>query len=218
MNLGNKIQKIRKDNKISQEAFAEVLNVTRQTVSNWENQKNYPDIETLILISDKYNISLDVLLKGDNQMIKKMNKKIKNYKKLIIVIIMLIVTILLFVAGCYIYDRVYSRIQYYKNINTDNGAFIFTKCNYKGERIELKVIFPASANGKKWYEPFTYDASATKPTEYKVIANWAEPNTEKKVYEEIMSQMNLNVDDYKNSYDLLEDMKTYMTNIGADCD
>lgn len=71
MNLGNKIQKIRKDNKISQEAFAEVLNVTRQTVSNWENQKNYPDIETLILISDKYNISLDVLLKGDNQMIKK---------------------------------------------------------------------------------------------------------------------------------------------------
>ena len=214
MNLGNKIQKIRKDNKISQEAFAESLNVTRQTVSNWENQKNYPDIETLILISDKYNISLDVLLKGDNLMIQKMNKKIKNYKKLIIVIILLIATFILSNVGNYIY----SRIQYYKNINTDNGSFVFTKCNYEGERIQLLVKYPALANGKKWYEPFTYNASVTKPTEYRVVANWAEPNTEKKVYEDIMEQMNFNVNDYENAYNLLEDMKEYMVNIGAECD
>ena len=68
MNLGNRIIKIRKDNKMSQDALAELLNVTRQTVSNWENQKNYPDIETLIKIIVEftkdalYILILDALL------------------------------------------------------------------------------------------------------------------------------------------------------------
>ena len=61
MNLGDKLIEIRKENKMSQESFAETLGVTRQTVSNWENYKNYPDINTLIKISDKFNISLDIL-------------------------------------------------------------------------------------------------------------------------------------------------------------
>ena len=62
---------------MSQEEFAESLNVTRQTVSNWETGKNYPDIETLILISDRFSISLDILLKGDEVMIKDIDNKIK---------------------------------------------------------------------------------------------------------------------------------------------
>lgn len=106
MNLGKRIVKIRKDNKMSQEEFAEVLNVTRQTVSNWENSKNYPDIETLILISDKFNISLDILLKGDKKMIKDISKSIKNskiYKRILIIIgiialIFLIINLIWFVG------------------------------------------------------------------------------------------------------------------------
>ena len=80
MNLGNKISEIRKKNKMSQEEFAELFNVTRQTISSWENSKSYPDIETLIKISDKFNISLDILLKEDKVMIKKIDKERKNYK------------------------------------------------------------------------------------------------------------------------------------------
>ncbi len=95
MNLGNQILKIRKDNKMSQEQFAEILGVTRQTVSNWENSKNHPDIETLVDISDKFHISLDILLKGDTHMIKKMDKDIKNGKTLKIVTFILVSLILL---------------------------------------------------------------------------------------------------------------------------
>lgn len=51
MNLGDKLIKLRKDNKMSQEQFAEEIGVTRQTVSNWENYKNYPDISTIVKIS-----------------------------------------------------------------------------------------------------------------------------------------------------------------------
>ena len=52
MQLGQTIQKIRKENHLTQEEFAEIFHVTRQTVSNWENEKSYPDLLTLVAISD----------------------------------------------------------------------------------------------------------------------------------------------------------------------
>ena len=65
MRLGQTLKDIRKEYKLTQEGFAELFNVTRQTVSNWENEKSYPDLLTLIAISDKFNISLDKMLKED---------------------------------------------------------------------------------------------------------------------------------------------------------
>lgn len=54
MQLGQTIQKIRKENHLTQEEFAEIFHVTRQTVSNWENEKSYPDLLTLVAISDNF--------------------------------------------------------------------------------------------------------------------------------------------------------------------
>jgi len=98
MNLGKKLLDIRKDNKMSQEDFAEIFNVTRQTISSWENSKSYPDIETLIKISDKFNVSLDFLLKGDKEMINEMNNQIKKGKIFKLITISLII-ILIIIAG-----------------------------------------------------------------------------------------------------------------------
>ncbi len=86
MTLGNNIVKIRKDNNMSQEEFAEIFNVTRQTISNWENSKSYPDVQTLIKISNNFNISLDVLLKEDIELVKNIDVKVKEtdkYKKIL---------------------------------------------------------------------------------------------------------------------------------------
>lgn len=80
MLLKDKIVSIREENDLTQEDLAEILCVSRQTVSNWENAKCFPDIETLIMMSEKFGISLDVLLKGDRDMVKDMDKKIKNGK------------------------------------------------------------------------------------------------------------------------------------------
>ena len=76
MQLGQTIQKIRKENHLTQEEFAEIFHVTRQTVSNWENEKSYPDLLTLVAISDNFHISLDKMLKEDIKWIdaKKSNK------------------------------------------------------------------------------------------------------------------------------------------------
>ena len=82
MKLGQTILDIRKERKMTQEEFAQIFHVTRQTVSNWEKEKNYPDLETLISMSDEFNISLDVMLTEDQKMVKKLNKEITFSKRL----------------------------------------------------------------------------------------------------------------------------------------
>lgn len=77
MQLGQTIVKIRKDNGFTQEDFANKYNVTRQTVSNWENEKSYPDLLTLVKISDDFGISLDIMLKENPNMTEEMNKDMR---------------------------------------------------------------------------------------------------------------------------------------------
>ena len=61
MELNAQIKKYRSSLNLSQEELAEKLYVTRQTISNWENEKNYPDLSSLKEISNEYGISFDEL-------------------------------------------------------------------------------------------------------------------------------------------------------------
>lgn len=65
MNIGNQIKLNREKLNLSQEELAEKIYVSRQTISNWENNKNYPDINSLVLLSKTFDVSVDSLLKGD---------------------------------------------------------------------------------------------------------------------------------------------------------
>lgn len=75
MNIGNQISNIRKKQQLTQEEFGRLFHVTRQTVSNWENEKSYPDLQILIDISNQFEISLDTLLKEDSKMIRTIDKE-----------------------------------------------------------------------------------------------------------------------------------------------
>lgn len=75
MRLGKRICNIRKAHGLTQEEFANMFSVTRQAVSNWENDKAYPDLHTLVEISNQFNITLDVLLKEDEKMIESIDKE-----------------------------------------------------------------------------------------------------------------------------------------------
>ena len=66
--IGSKIKAARLEKKLTQEQVAEILGVSRQTISNWENEKSYPDIISVIKMSDCYEVSLDYLLKGEQKM------------------------------------------------------------------------------------------------------------------------------------------------------
>lgn len=80
MKLGENIQKLRKDLKLSQEQLAEKIKVTRQTVSNWELGETAPNPEQLMLLSKTLNISIDELLNNDVKSV--IVEKVSNTEKL----------------------------------------------------------------------------------------------------------------------------------------
>ena len=62
MSFGENLQTIRKNNQLSQEGLAEMLGVSRQAVSKWELGEGYPEVDKLLILSQKLNVSLDSLL------------------------------------------------------------------------------------------------------------------------------------------------------------
>ncbi|MGO2565433.1 MAG: helix-turn-helix transcriptional regulator [Brochothrix thermosphacta] len=79
-NFGEKLKMLREQTDITQEEVSQKLNVTRQSVCNWENNKNYPDLTTLVTLSQLYNISLDDLLKDENNVVKSMKTELNSYR------------------------------------------------------------------------------------------------------------------------------------------
>ncbi len=75
MELGSQIKKYRNDLSLSQDALAQKVYVSRQTISNWENDKSYPDVNSLILLSNVFNTSIDNLVKGDIEIMREKIKK-----------------------------------------------------------------------------------------------------------------------------------------------
>ena len=98
MELYEKLYELRRASGMSQEELAEKVYVTRQTVSNWETEKSYPDIHSVLLLSQVFGTTVDALLKEDiSQMKSEINQnEIKRFNKYSgIFSILLILTILL---------------------------------------------------------------------------------------------------------------------------
>ncbi len=76
MDIGKKIKKYRENQNISQEELALKIFVSRQTISNWETNKSYPDVNSLILLSNAFGVSLDEFVKGDLEEMKKEVSKV----------------------------------------------------------------------------------------------------------------------------------------------
>lgn len=91
MELSKQIRKYRKELGFSQEVLAERMFVSRQTVSSWENDKSYPDVKSLLLLSEVFHVSLDILIKGDVEQMKQVIrqddiKQMKRYSKIYVVL------------------------------------------------------------------------------------------------------------------------------------
>jgi transcriptional regulator with XRE-family HTH domain len=100
MKIGVKLKEARLRAGLTQENVAEEIQVTRQTISNWETEKSFPDIVSVIKLSTLYNISLDKLLKGDEEMIEHLEKStniVKSNQKLIIAIIANVMMLIAFI-------------------------------------------------------------------------------------------------------------------------
>lgn len=98
MEVGQRLKARRNELNFTQDYVAEELGITRQTMSNWENGRSYPDIERIIRLSEIYQLSLDELLKGDREMVKHLQENTVVNHFLKIFIAMLFVNVLLMVV------------------------------------------------------------------------------------------------------------------------
>lgn len=101
MEIGKKLKNARIEAGLTQEKAAEKIDVSRQTISNWENEKSYPDIISVIALSDLYSVSLDELLKGDQKMAEYLEEStnvVKSNKKLTGAILLNIILMILLIA------------------------------------------------------------------------------------------------------------------------
>jgi transcriptional regulator with XRE-family HTH domain len=169
LELNTQIKKYRAKMNLSQEELAEKVFVTRQTISNWENSKNYPDIHSLLLLSSLFNISLDQLIKGDIDIMKEEIKESElhkfNHNGSIFTILLIItmisfvpLTIFLNIYGLiisttlfiitFIYALKVERFKKLNNVKTYKEIIAFTE----GKRLD--EIEKNQEYGKRPYQQF----------------------------------------------------------------
>ena len=114
MTLGEKIQKLRKQQGLSQEALAEKVTVTRQTISKWELGQSLPDLDFIAQLSDIFNVSSDYLIKDEMTEPDELPYKKRDYrlsergKRIILVIVSvaaLIAVCVCLICDCFTSDR-----------------------------------------------------------------------------------------------------------------
>lgn len=82
MQFANVLRKKRKELHLTQQQLADKLHVTRQTLSRWENNLSYPNLDTLVNLSEFLAVPLDILLKGDgNLMVNKISQDVRDKDK-----------------------------------------------------------------------------------------------------------------------------------------
>ncbi len=101
MEISKCIKDARQNNNISQESLAEQLGVSRQTISSWENGKSYPDLVSIIKMSDIFNISLDKMLKEDKKLVNNMQEKMDTVKSNKSIVFTILFAIIIF-GGIYL--------------------------------------------------------------------------------------------------------------------
>lgn len=167
MKIAEQIKKYRGEQRLSQEQLAQRIYVSRQTVSNWENGKSYPDVNSLVLLSEVFSVSVDNLIKGDLEIMReKVNSEdVRAFSKLSSVFAVLFFAALLLpiplvrflgVTGIVIWVLLYGVTMYFaikvekqkKKFDIQTYYEIVTFCDGK----TLDEIAKAREEGKRPYQ------------------------------------------------------------------
>ena len=142
MKLGDNIFKLRKDCKLSQEQLAEKVDVTRQTISNWELGETSPNPDQLKLLSKALNVSIDELLNNDIKQV--LVEKVNNTEKLAEIIIKILKVMgILFIVGCVVIILL--------------SVFFGSRQSSKTEKTEQTVQLSCVLNNEKYEYLIEYD-------------------------------------------------------------
>lgn len=169
MELGKQIKTYRQEAQLSQEELADRIYVSRQTVSNWETGKSYPDVNSLVLLSEVFNISLDKLIKGDVEMMKeaiskddvlKLNRYGNISGLLMIICVVSIAPMFIFIGKWSVIPLgiIFATAMYYthkiEKIKADNDIQTYREIVAFTEGKKLDEIQKQREIGKRLYQKF----------------------------------------------------------------
>lgn len=167
--LGNKLVKLRKENKLSQDSLADKLGITRQTISNWELNITKPDIVQIKNISEIFNISIDELLDNNTKDIiekkisntEKLTNKTNKYIKITLITLYFIILIFLIIITIYFFNKKDFTNDYQTSFRCNNNKIIYDVSidNYYNSEngntsFDIAVFKCDDADGKCNYERF----------------------------------------------------------------
>lgn len=167
--LGNKLVKLRKENKLSQDSLADKLGITRQTISNWELNITKPDIVQIKNISEIFNISIDELLDNNTKDIiekkisntEKLTNKTNKYIKITLITLYFIILIFLIIITIYFFNKKDFTNDYQTSFRCNNNKIIYDVSidNYYNSEngntsFDIVVFKCNDADGKCNYERF----------------------------------------------------------------
>lgn len=143
--LGDKIINERKKHKLSQEELAEMIGVTRQTISNWELNETSPDLKQAQKLSNIFDISLDELIGRKNLLLEKIDKTESNSKLLIKLVKVVGITLgtLIFILLCVVCIYFYT-IKYYSSESLSSGEGRI--CYYNG-KVKSYIVMKNNSDG-----------------------------------------------------------------------
>ncbi len=152
MSIGSQIKSRRKELKISQEDLAKKIGVSRSAVSNWEIERNYPDLQIIVSLSEVLGLSLDALLKEDSAVVGKITEdtvKRKRFSKWIIalIVILAMVVVLLF---CVLFETKTLSISHKEQIEY---------INVSDDIVKIKVKIPKFRSVGDYYAGVAKDDS-----------------------------------------------------------
>ncbi len=192
--IGKLISDLRKKNNLTQSDLANILNVTNQAVSKWENGRGIPDVELLKKLSEVFKIDMEELLDGELK-----DKKRKKYYILIITIILLIGVLLFLVL------KPKDESFHFSNLATDNDAF-----SIKGVMAyskNKKAIYISEVNYKDKDEAKYKKAECLlleKTDSYeKIISKFDTVEHEDFLLSELLKEVEFNVQNYECTCDFL---------------
>lgn len=203
MEFGNKLCELRKKAGLSQEELSEKLNVTRQTISNWELGQTVPDIIQAKQIANIFKISLDELADNDVQNI--LVEKISNTEKLAgliikilkilgIAIIIIFCIILLFIIFSFVLSSKTGQYTTSEMVSEVSKDYTYLYCSLDNQKYTYYIEY--DENNNILSHSISYSGDDTSTPNLKLV----------------------NMDNYTNAQELIDAIQTYFESNGGTCE
>jgi transcriptional regulator with XRE-family HTH domain len=169
--IGERIKQLRNEKELTQKDLSEQLHVSRSTISNWEIGRNYPDLDSVILLSDILEVSLDNLLREDRVMVEEVStEQRKNAKRKRLLQIILPLFILSLLTTAYVLFQEVDEVHNFFSPSVTGTITIDTESENQNRLVEFDNKSYLNFRGPFWKKSVVNDANSDGQVEITVFS------------------------------------------------